>query len=153
MIDWAALKFESADTSSLKNDWSESRHLRTIVRLNRLSPSFDRLLFITPIWRNLFENALTVQFDHRMLADGIWFLAILHAFDAWRRQYAARGAIVLAGAVTLQAALGIVALLYKVPLALSLAHQVMALVVFTIAVIHAERLSHRAIARLPQAAG
>ena len=116
-------------------------------------PSFDRLLFITPIWRNLFENALTVQFDHRMLADGIWFLAILHAFDAWRRQYAARGAIVLAGAVTLQAALGIVTLLYKVPLALSLAHQVMALVVFTIAVIHAEHLSHRAISRLPQAAG
>ena len=53
----------------------------------------------------------------------------------------------LAGAVTLQAALGIVTLLYQAPLALALAHQVMAIVVFTIAVVHAERLSHRAIAR------
>ena len=42
-------------------------------------PSLDRLLFITPLWRNLFENALTVQFDHRMLADAIWLLALLHA--------------------------------------------------------------------------
>ena len=65
-------------------------------------------------------------------------------FDAWRQQCAARGAIVLAGAVTLQAALGIVTLLYQAPLALALAHQVMAMVVFTIAIVHAERLSHRA---------
>ena len=64
-----------------------------------------------------------------------------------------RGAIILAGAVTLQAALGIVTLLYQAPLALALAHQVMAIVVFTIAVVHAERLSHRAVVRVPQAAG
>ena len=47
--------------------------------------------------------------------------------------------------MTLQAALGIVTLLYQAPLALALAHQVMAMVVFTIAIVHAERLSHRAI--------
>jgi heme a synthase len=55
--------------------------------------------------------------------------------------------------VTLQAALGIVTLLYQAPLALALAHQVMAMVVFSIAIIHAERLSHRAIARVPEPAG
>ncbi len=65
----------------------------------------------------------------------------------------ARGAIVLAGAVTLQAALGIVTLLYQAPLALALAHQVMAMVVFSIAIVHAERLSHRALARVPEAVG
>ena len=68
-------------------------------------------------------------------------------------RHAARGAIVLAGAVTLQAALGIVTLLYQAPLALALAHQIMAMVAFTIAVVHAERLSHRAILRLPARAG
>src|SRR5665811_593479 len=53
-------------------------------------PSFDRLLFITPLWRNLFENDLTVQFNHRMLADAICFLALVHGFDAWRARRAAR---------------------------------------------------------------
>jgi heme a synthase len=106
-------------------------------------PSLDRLLFISPLWRNLFENDLTVQFNHRMLADAIWLLAVLHAFDAWRQRCTARGAIVLAGAVTLQAALGIVTLLYQAPVLLALAHQIFAIVAFTIAVVHAERLSAR----------
>ena len=35
-----------------------------------LMPPLDRLLFIKPLWRNLFENILTVQINHRMLADG-----------------------------------------------------------------------------------
>jgi heme a synthase len=118
-----------------------------------LMPPLDQLLFIKPLWRNLFENILTVQLDHRMLADGIWLLALLHAIDAWRRQYAARSAIVLAGAVTLQAALGIVTLLYQAPLALALEHQLMAMVAFSIAIVHAERLSHRALVRVPQAVG
>ncbi len=108
-------------------------------------PPLDQLFFIKPLWRNLFENILTVQFDHRLLADGIWLLAMLHALDAWRAQGDVRGAFILAGAVTLQAALGIVTLLYQAPLALALAHQVMALVTFTIAVVHAERLSHRTV--------
>ena len=38
-------------------------------------PEASRLWFVTPAWRNLFENTLTVQFDHRMLAYGIWLLA------------------------------------------------------------------------------
>ncbi len=116
-------------------------------------PPLDQLLFVQPLWRNLFENILTVQFNHRMLADGIWLLALLHAFDAWRQQRAARGAILLAVAVTLQAAIGIVTLLYQAPLALALAHQVMAMVVFSIAIVHAERLSHRAIMRVTEAVG
>src|SRR5206468_12183717 len=33
-----------------------------------LIPSAARLFFETPWWRNLFDNALTVQFEHRMLA-------------------------------------------------------------------------------------
>ena len=116
-------------------------------------PSLDRLLFISPVWRNLFENDLTVQFNHRMLADAIWLLAMLHGFDAWRLRREARGAIILAGAMTLQAALGIVTLLYQAPIPLALAHQVAAILVFTIAVMHSERLSHRATIPFAQAVG
>ena len=53
-------------------------------------------------------------------------------------------ALTLAGAITLQAGLGIVTLLHQAPLPLALAHQVLAILVFSVAVIHAERLSHRA---------
>ena len=59
----------------------------------------------------------------------------------------AGGALILAGAVTLQAALGIVTLLQQAPIALALAHQVVAILVFTIAVVHAERLWHRQVAQ------
>ena len=107
-------------------------------------PSLDRLLFISPLWRNLFENDLVVQINHRMLADGIWALALLQVYAAWRWRSELRGAVILAAMVTLQAALGIVTLLYETPLALALAHQVAAIVLFTYAVVYAERLVHSA---------
>jgi cytochrome c oxidase assembly protein subunit 15 len=113
-----------------------------------LVPSPERLWFIDPAWRNLFENTLTVQFDHRMLAYTVWVLAGLHAIDARQARQGGFGAVVLAGAVTLQAALGVVTLLFQAPLPLALAHQVMAIVVFSIAIVHAERLWHRANVRV-----
>jgi cytochrome c oxidase assembly protein subunit 15 len=105
-------------------------------------PSSAHLLFDQPLWRNFFENTLTVQFDHRMMAYTVLLVALLHATDALRRQ--ARGpvatwAAVLALAVTLQAALGIITLLSQVPIGLGLAHQGLALVVLTIASLHAAR--------------
>jgi cytochrome c oxidase assembly protein subunit 15 len=106
-------------------------------------PDAARLWFTTPWWRNLFENTLTVQFDHRMLAYAIWIGAVLHAVDAWRAQRAVRGALILAVLVTLQAALGVVTLLHQAPLHLALAHQLTAIVVLTVAIVHAERLSRR----------
>ena len=108
-----------------------------------LVPSAERLWFLQPAWRNLFENTLTVQFNHRTIAYIIWILAILHAGDTWRTQRASYGAVVLAAAVTVQAGLGVFTLLHHVPPWLALAHQAFAVVVFTIAVIHAERLAHR----------
>jgi heme a synthase len=105
-------------------------------------PDPAHLWFLHPAWRNLFENPLTVQFFHRMLAYAIWLAVMLHANDAWRTRRESRGAFILAGAVTLQAALGIVTLLNQAPIPLALAHQIMAILVFTVAVLHAERLSH-----------
>ena len=105
-----------------------------------LIPSSDRLWFETPAWRNLFENSLAVQFNHRMMAYALWFAAMLHAFDA-RNGTAARGALALAAAVTLQAAIGIATLLYQAPMDWALAHQAMAIVVLTVSVVHAVRIT------------
>ena len=105
-------------------------------------PDAARLFFDHPLWRNFFENTLTVQFDHRMMAYTVLIVSLLHAFDALRAsRAAATRAVVLALAVTLQAALGILTLLHQVPIGLGLAHQGMALVVLTLASLHAARLA------------
>jgi len=113
-------------------------------------PDAGRLFFDAPWWRNLFENALTVQFDHRMLAYAIWVLVGLHAIDARRMGQDAGAAILLWLVVTLQATLGVLTLLYVAPLDLAILHQAVAIVVLTIAVVHAERLRHRVEMRRPQ---
>jgi cytochrome c oxidase assembly protein subunit 15 len=109
-------------------------------------PSAARLWFEDPWWRNLFENALTVQFEHRMTAYALFALAVFHALDATRARAGAAavsGAWWLVAAITLQASLGILTLLYQVPLALALAHQVVAIGVLTLAILQAERLAAR----------
>ncbi|HEU0084677.1 MAG TPA: COX15/CtaA family protein [Bradyrhizobium sp.] len=121
-------------------------------------PSAERLWFETPWWRNLFDNALTVQFEHRMMAYTLFVLAILHAADAVRARAGAavvNGAIWLAAAITLQAGLGILTLLHQVPIGLALVHQAVAIAVLTLAVLQAGRLvsrqpeSRRQAVRLP----
>jgi cytochrome c oxidase assembly protein subunit 15 len=107
-------------------------------------PASENLWFLAPAWRNLFENPLTVQFDHRMLAYLIWLVAMFHANDAWDMRRETLGAIVLAGGVTLQAMLGIATLLQQSPIEMALAHQILAILVLTVAVAHAERLYHGA---------
>jgi cytochrome c oxidase assembly protein subunit 15 len=103
-------------------------------------PDRARLFFATPLWRNFFENTLTVQFDHRMLAYAIFIGALAHAFGvarAVKRGPARTGAFVLFGAVTLQLALGVAILMLHVPLPLALLHQAMAMLVLTAAALHA----------------
>jgi len=106
-------------------------------------PPARHLWFIEPAWRNLFENRLTVQFEHRMMAYAVWLAAMVHANDAWSLRRETAGALILAGAITLQAMLGIVTLLEQAPIPLALAHQIAAILVLTIAVVHAQRLHHR----------
>jgi heme a synthase len=112
-----------------------------------LVPDSARLFFNAPLWRNFFENTLTAQFDHRMLAYTIWIVALLHACGAARAvksRPVVAGAVWLAVAVTLQAALGIWTLLMVAPLSLALLHQAMAMVVLTIATVHAASVAERA---------
>jgi heme a synthase len=112
-----------------------------------LVPDSARLFFDAPLWRNFFENTLTAQFDHRMLAYAIWVLALLHALGVARilkKGPVVAGAVLLAVAVTLQAALGIWTLLMVAPLSLALLHQAMAMVVLTVATVHAASVAERA---------
>jgi cytochrome c oxidase assembly protein subunit 15 len=109
-------------------------------------PSAARLWFEQPWWRNLFDNTLTVQFEHRMTAYGLLILALVHAIDAVRARAGTAiigGAWSLVAAILLQAALGILTLLHQVPIDLALAHQAVAIVVLTLAVLQTERLIAR----------
>jgi cytochrome c oxidase assembly protein subunit 15 len=108
-----------------------------------LIPSAERLWFETPLWRNFFENALTVQFNHRMLAYAILLLALWFSFDTSRsmqdrttRAYATLFAMLM----VIQATVGIVTLLFAVPIGLGLTHQALAIMLLTVAVLQAANL-------------
>ena len=107
-------------------------------------PDTSRLLHDTPLWRNFFENTLTVQFNHRMVAYALWIAALLHALDVAvtvRRGPALVHAVALAGLVTTQAAVGVLTLLHQVPIGLALMHQAVAILVLAISVMHVERIA------------
>ncbi|MBR1225630.1 MULTISPECIES: COX15/CtaA family protein [unclassified Bradyrhizobium] len=109
-------------------------------------PSAARLFFEDPWWRNLFDNTLTVQFEHRMTAYALLALAVLHAIDAVASRTGTavvRGAWWLVAAIVVQAVLGILTLLHQVPIDLALAHQAVAMVVLTLAIFQTERLVAR----------
>lgn len=118
-------------------------------------PSGARLWFEDPWWRNVFENALTVQFNHRMVAYALFLLALYHAVEAVRSRAApaiVNGAWLLLAAIMVQATLGILTLLSQVPISLALSHQAVAIVVLTLAVLQAERLSQEPAAEVQASA-
>ncbi len=94
----------------------------------------DGLLLMEPVWRNLFENITTVQFNHRLLAIGF---ALVTALFWWSCRRASSSSKVrfaldlLLGAVVLQVALGIATLLLVVPVPLAAAHQGGAVILLT----------------------
>ena len=102
------------------------------------------LYTMSPWAANIFENIMTVQFNHRVLAmvlvalvAGLWLRSRRCPAPPARRLADALFAMSL-----LQAALGISTLLLIVPLPLALAHQGGALILFTLALClaHAVRL-------------
>lgn len=117
-------------------------------------PSAARLFFEQPWWRNLFDNHLTVQFEHRMTAYALFALALAHMIDAFRARSAASAtALPLFAVVTLQAALGILTLLAETPIGLALMHQAGAIIVLVVALVHLERLTRApALAAAPRGA-
>jgi heme a synthase len=89
----------------------------------------DGLRVMQPLWRNLFENALAVQFNHRMMAYLILIISAWHAL----RTFSLSG-MLLVYAVLTQACIGILTLLLHVPIGVALIHQSGALVVVMAAV-------------------
>ncbi len=70
-----------------------------------LVPSADRLWFVEPAWRNVFENTLTVQFNHRLMAYALWIAGavarlrrLAHPTRRNRRDAAGRGDVAASGA-------------------------------------------------------
>jgi cytochrome c oxidase assembly protein subunit 15 len=93
----------------------------------------------SPWYLNLFENPLTVQFQHRMLGYAVVLAALGQL--AWLALKGAAqpllgSAFTLALFALLQAAIGVWTLLLSVPIALGLAHQAGAIAVFAMAIYH-----------------
>jgi cytochrome c oxidase assembly protein subunit 15 len=103
-------------------------------------PSAQALFVVNPWIENFVDNVVLVQFNHRMVAYAIVLFAFWHAW-AMRRQAPASGtarrATAMAGLTLAQMVLGIVTLLLAVPLWAGLAHQVFAMAVLAMAVVHA----------------
>ena len=112
----------------------------------RLIPRPEQLFTVAPLWRNFFENVMTVQFDHRMAAYALFLAALLHAADArWKGPAeVALPAVVLFALVTAQAMLGVITLLHVSPLPLALAHQAGAVLVLIAASVHVARFAPQA---------
>ena len=97
------------------------------------------LWVMSPWYLNPFENVMTVQFNHRMMAYVIVAAVVWHAVSIVRADGAGdarSSALMLAGGVVAQALLGIWTLLAQVPLGLGLAHQGLAAIVTGLAVRH-----------------
>jgi cytochrome c oxidase assembly protein subunit 15 len=93
----------------------------------------------SPWYLNLFENPLTVQFQHRMLGYAVVLAALGQL--AWLAlkgadQSLIGSALTLALFALLQAALGVWTLLLSVPIVLGLAHQAGAIALFAVALYH-----------------
>jgi cytochrome c oxidase assembly protein subunit 15 len=99
-----------------------------------------------PLWRNAFENNLTVQFIHRMLAYGILAYIVLLL---WLRSRTGGFAGVhgwlprIGGLTLLQAALGVATLLASVPISLALGHQVLAFMLLGLVTLYVADLTRR----------
>lgn len=91
------------------------------------------LLVMQPVWLNLFENAVTVHFDHRMMGYLLFAVVLVHWWQTRGTAYAGRS-MVLVVAVVIQALIGIANVLAAVPLWLAILHQFGAVVVLAASV-------------------
>ncbi|WP_428673392.1 COX15/CtaA family protein [Roseibium sp.] len=95
------------------------------------------LLVMKPVWLNFFENVMTVQFQHRMMAYLLVLLGVMltyATFRASRRAELRRAGAHVGGFILLQAVFGIMTLVWMVPLPVALVHQGFAVIVLAAAV-------------------
>jgi heme a synthase len=110
-----------------------------------LVPPGSALFSVSPWVENFVDNVVLVQFNHRLVAYAIVAFAL---WQAWTLRRTAPGsntasrATAMAGLTLAQMVLGIITLLLVVPLWAGLAHQIFAMAVLAMAVVHA-RVSAR----------
>jgi cytochrome c oxidase assembly protein subunit 15 len=101
---------------------------------------------LSPLWRNFFENIVTIQFDHRLLAT-ILFLSIpVLWWQLGKSQQESRintGRHLLLLALFVQISLGITTLLLFVPVFFASAHQAGAVILLTTSLFVSHQLRGR----------
>ena len=83
-------------------------------------------LTLSPWYKNLFENPVTVQFNHRVLGLTTTAAVLAYSLVSLSIQFGQRAAMarnLLTAMVIVQASLGIGTLLYHVPIPMAAAHQ------------------------------
>ncbi len=94
----------------------------------------DGLHRLQPWWLNHLENVVMVQFQHRMLAIGLVIMILTFIFYAWKRLDQRPLLLRLLVVIFLQFGLGVITLLSVVNPWFASAHQLMALLLFSLLV-------------------
>lgn len=103
----------------------------------------DHLFTLQPLWSNFFDNVVTVQFTHRVLAITL-FALVVALWVKGRRHELASGTRVTLNAMLafaiVQVTLGISTLVMHVPIAFASAHQAGAVVLLTALIVLTHQL-------------
>jgi cytochrome c oxidase assembly protein subunit 15 len=96
------------------------------------------------LWATLAHSQGAVQLHHRLIAYLLMVVALVMGAAAWRSSYLAQAskrlAVSVALLVILQAAMGVATLVWRVPIGLGVAHQLMAALTLSVAVVFAWRV-------------
>ena len=91
------------------------------------------LFYLSPLWRNFFENQTSVQFLHRLFAFLLLISVVIFRIMATRfslTKNQKRGTNLLLSALLAQIVLGVTTLLCHIPVPLAVAHQGTAMLLF-----------------------
>jgi cytochrome c oxidase assembly protein subunit 15 len=100
---------------------------------------------LSPFYLNLFEDIVSVQFNHRLLAESLFVLVTIMWLKARNVELSSRGRLavnLLAAVVLVQVVLGITTLLLVIPIVLAAAHQAGAVIVFMLALWAAREINN-----------
>ncbi|MCK5901928.1 MAG: COX15/CtaA family protein [Cocleimonas sp.] len=106
----------------------------------------DGLFSLSPLWRNFFENIMTVQFDHRVIATTLFISMIIFHLVATQLKLPNKIRLALnlmLIMLVIQVSLGISTLLLHVPILLAASHQAGALILLTLVLFVAHQLKNQ----------
>ena len=97
-------------------------------------------LRLSPLWVNLYDNWVLIQFIHRWLAVLVAGLAVYIGWHVWRA-LESRWGLALIAMVAVQFALGVFTILHGVPIVLGVAHQAGAALLLAATIVATHRLN------------